>query len=140
MDDLQRAFFEKYGVGAKGGSAIGVARGTSPGAVDPMLAGKSNEELAELDRLQFSRQVTGQNPLAGMVGGGGLAILDALKATGIQSKMAPLISALGGSDAAAKEWGPPTANTSAPSAGQAFANLRGVGLGLQDIYQALMGQ
>ena len=140
MSSLEEQFFEKYGIGPRGGSAIGVARGTSPGAVDPLLAGRSNEELAELDRLQFNRQVTGQNPLAGVVGGSGLAVLDLLKSTGIQEKLGPVLGALGASPEIQKEFGPATANTSRPSLGQAGSNLRGVGLGLQDILSALRGQ
>jgi hypothetical protein len=132
-------FFKKYGTGARGGSAIGIARGTSPGTVDPMLRGMTNEQLAELDRLQFNRQVTGQNPLAGAVGGIGLTVLDLIKGTGVQNQLGPIIELLGGSEEAAKEFslGP---NTSKPSISQAVSNLRGVGMGLSDILDVLRGQ
>jgi len=132
---------ERLGVGAQGQSDVGIARGTSPGELNPLLAGLSNEELAELDRLQFNRDLTRNNPIAGVVGSLGLAGADALKALGILEPVAgAVLPALGFSEEATAEFTQPGEHTSKPSFSQAFSNLRGAGQGFQDIGRAITSQ
>jgi hypothetical protein len=130
---------QRLGPGQRAGSDIGIARGTSPGTVNPLLAGLSNEELAELDRLQFNRAVTRDNPLAGVVGGLGLTAADAVKAIpGATGLIGQGLGLVGADEAAVAEFTTPTEHTSRPSLRQAGSNLRGVGQGLGDIGRALV--
>jgi len=138
--NFEEEAFKKLGSGGQIGSQVGVARGTTPGKVDPVLQGRTNEELADLDRVQFNRRNTQQNPLAGIVGALALTAGDGVKSIpGSGKAIGGIMRALGAEDEAAKEFEVSNEHTSKPSLRQAMSNLRGAGMGIEDIIRTLSG-
>jgi hypothetical protein len=121
--DLQN----QIGTGPQAASAIGIARGESPGQVDPRLEGINPNVMSQLDRAEFSRGLTRDNPIAGGVGAVGLTLTDLLKATGAQQKIAgALMPHMGFDEEAIKQFtSPANENTSDAGFGQTMKNIGG---------------
>jgi hypothetical protein len=139
VSPFQQQAFDALGTDAGIGSAVGIARGTTPGEVPQVLQNRSNEELAELDRVQFNRRLTANNPIAGAIGATGLAANDALKAAGVSQKVAPpLMRLLGFGDEDIQQFSSTDENTSRPSLQQLLSNFKGASLGLEDFGSSIL--
>jgi hypothetical protein len=137
---------QKLGTGARSQLAIGIKRGEVEGQLTPqeaaILDALGPNELSQLDRREFNRSLTRQNPLAGLVGAGGLVASDLLKASGQQEALQPILELLGFSGAATDQFGPAVAGVTsdadlAQTARNVGATATGVGQGAVDAISVL---